>query len=91
MAATATISGSSLDKAQQNGVVIGLKDEAPNTAIERLDIDVLLTQEPDTFNLFLLALAKVQEDGTDKMSFKQIAGELSWRLQCEPSESQLIY
>ncbi|KAF4627308.1 hypothetical protein G7Y89_g10846 [Cudoniella acicularis] len=62
-----------LKKAQQDGVVIGLAKVA-NVA-PRLDIDVLLLNEPDTFNLFLLALINIQKkDPKDIMGYYQIAG-----------------
>ncbi|KAK5655046.1 hypothetical protein OQA88_5945 [Cercophora sp. LCS_1] len=39
----------------------------------RMDIDVLLTTRPDTFNLFLLAMQKFQED-KDLLGYFSIAG-----------------
>ena len=50
--------------------------------VPRLDIDVLLKQHPDTFNLFLLALRELQQEKPgqnpplwqDKMSYYQLAG-----------------
>jgi len=44
----------SVRRAQDKGVVVGLK-EATNEVRKRVDVDVLLKDEPDTFNLFLLA------------------------------------
>ena len=62
-----------LNQAQRDGVVIGLKDVAG--VVPRLDVDQLLLQEPDTFNLFLLALQNLQqEDTSDIMGYYQIAG-----------------
>lgn len=60
-----------LSQAHTNGVVIGLA--GTGNVVSRLDIDQLLTREPLTFNLFLLALAKLQTQ-PDKMGFFQIAG-----------------
>lgn len=58
-----------------SGVVRGLQSQG---IYPRQDIDVLLYNEPDTFNLFLLALQDLQEKTPwqDKMSFYQIAGML---------------
>ena len=62
-----------LRKAQENGVVIGLK--GINGVIPRMDIDLLLLQEPDTFNLFLLAFQAIQDEPASKMmGYFQIAG-----------------
>ena len=36
----------------------GLKDFG---VVPRLDVDVLLSDEPDTFNLFLIALSELQD------------------------------
>ena len=60
-----------LSQAHANGVVIGLLGSG--SVVARLDIDQLLTREPLTFNLFLLALAKLQTQ-PDKMGYFQIAG-----------------
>jgi tyrosinase len=62
-----------LNQAQKDGVVVGLKDVAG--VVPRLDVDQLLLQEPDTFNLFLLALQSLQEDDSSNiMGYYQIAG-----------------
>lgn len=63
-----------LQKAQEKGIVVGLKDVA--NIVPRLDIDVLLVQKPQTFNLFILAFDKLQRESTstDKMGYFQIAG-----------------
>ncbi|KAL8792906.1 MAG: hypothetical protein Q9195_004483 [Heterodermia aff. obscurata] len=66
----------SLDEAQRKGIVLGLKD-ATGQLRERLDIDELLFRHPKTFNLFLLALAELQDEtksNKDKMGWFQIAG-----------------
>jgi hypothetical protein len=65
-----------LDRADELGLVVGLKHL--NTIVARQDIDVLLQNEPDTFNLFLLAFKDLSEDpdwDTHSMSFWQIAGQ----------------
>ena len=67
---------SNLDKAQADGVVIGLGKVTKNIA-NRLDIDVLLTQDPQVFNLLILALHDVQKDEGEiqnKMHWFQVAG-----------------
>ena len=70
-----------LKQAQKDGVVLGLKNVSG--IIPRVDIDVLLSEQPDTFNLFLLALEALQshvdpkteeELKQDKMGYFQIAG-----------------
>ena len=63
-----------LQKAQEKGIVVGLKDVA--NIVPRLDIDVLLVQKPQTFNLFILAFDKLQRESTstEKMGYFQIAG-----------------
>ena len=43
------------------GVVVGMKQLAGDVR-PRVDIDVLLTSQPDTFNLFLQALGALQQD-----------------------------
>lgn len=48
-----------LKEANAAGVVLGLK--AISNVIPRKDIDVLIRDDPDAFNLFLLALAALQE------------------------------
>ena len=65
-----------LKKAQADGVLVGLKDVAG--VVPRLDVDLLLLNEPDTFNLFLLALQSLQSEkgSEDKMGYFQIAGPL---------------
>ncbi|KAF4334818.1 tyrosinase precursor (monophenol monooxygenase) [Fusarium beomiforme] len=51
-----------LDQAHKDGVVLGLRDVGVG---ERLDIDVMLMTQPDTFNLFLIALMEVQGKKVD--------------------------
>lgn len=75
-----------LNEAHDKGVVLGLRDVAG--VGERLDIDVMLTTQPDTFNLFLIAMMELQGQNPlgstpdpsfkskDKMSYFQLAGML---------------
>ena len=76
-----------LDEAHKRGVVVGLRDVAG--VAPRLDIDVLLLNHADTFNLLLIALMELKaenlpweiDDGfkvkkADKMSYFQLAGIL---------------
>ena len=68
----------SLDEAQKKGIVLGL-NVATVQLRERLDVDELLSRYPKTFNLFLLALAELQDEtksNNDKMGWFQIAGRL---------------
>ncbi|KAF5558860.1 tyrosinase precursor (monophenol monooxygenase) [Fusarium phyllophilum] len=46
-----------LEKAHEDGVVLGLAGFGTG---QRLDIDVMLTEQPDTFNLYLIALMELQ-------------------------------
>ena len=65
-----------LQDAHKHGILLGLK--GVSGIKERLDIDVLLVKHPQTFNLFLLALDKIQNDPDDsnlKMSYFQLAGK----------------
>ena len=65
-----------LRQATRDGVVVGLREVA---GIEpRRDIDWLLLNQPDTFNLFLLALKELQDDPDSEklMGYYQIAGKL---------------
>ncbi|CVL09423.1 related to tyrosinase precursor (monophenol monooxygenase) [Fusarium proliferatum] len=77
-----------INKAHKEGAVIGLHEVAG--VGERLDIDVMLMTQPDTFNLFLIALMELQDmknkditwtpdpgysfTSDDIMSWYQIAG-----------------
>ena len=73
------MSSKALDDAQRDGVVIGLSD-ATGSIVDRVDIDLLLTKEPKTFNLFMIALSELQSKGLnshepkDKMHYFQVAG-----------------
>ena len=53
-----------LKQAHNDGVLLGLKNVAG--VVPRLDVDVMLMTQPDTFNLFLLALRVLQNDGLSK-------------------------
>lgn len=74
-----------LDKAHKEGLVVGLKEVAG--VAPRIDIDLLLLNHPDIFNLLLIALKELKGEDVpwpidkdfevkkdDKMSFYQIAG-----------------
>ena len=63
-----------LIQAQKDGVVVGLKDVAG--IVPRLEIDQLLLERPDTFNLLLLALGELMDDpdASKKMGYYQLAG-----------------
>ncbi|KAF2205503.1 Di-copper centre-containing protein [Delitschia confertaspora ATCC 74209] len=65
----------SIDQAQEQGVVIGLKDVTGNVS-PRKDIDWQIVNQPEAFNIFLIALWELQQEGeTDnKMSYYQVAG-----------------
>ncbi|KAJ1326981.1 tyrosinase [Microdochium nivale] len=54
-----------LDEAHKQGIVLGL---ASFGVKQRVDIDVMLTEQPDTFNLFLIALMELQ--GMDKLPWQ---------------------
>jgi hypothetical protein len=63
-----------LEQANKDGLIIGL---GHLKTVTRWDIDYLLLNAPDTFNLFVLALKALQEDPnwkTNPMSYFQIAG-----------------
>lgn len=65
----------SIAQAQANGVVVGLK--SVSEVKPRREIDDLVVNEPDVFNLFLLALESLQKSqgGKEaKMSYFAIAG-----------------
>ena len=52
-----------INQAQKDGVVLGLKAVAG--VAQRMDIDKLLHDLPDTFNLFCLALIDLMNDTED--------------------------
>jgi hypothetical protein len=63
-------------EAQRAGVVLGLPD-VDGKHVPRRDVDDLLLNEPDTFNLFLLALIDLKKDSNrdEKMGYYQLAGK----------------
>jgi tyrosinase len=61
-------------QALEASVVVDMKQlTGLNENVARVDIDVLLTESPDTFNLFLLALEDMQKDDT-LVGWFQVAG-----------------
>ncbi|KAI9663307.1 MAG: hypothetical protein M1831_002591 [Alyxoria varia] len=74
--------------AHKKGIVVGLKGVSDVPVVPRRDIDVLLKDQPQTFNLFIIALYELQQnkaiddkyvnlkDSTDdpRMTYFQIAG-----------------
>lgn len=84
-----------LDDAHRDGVVVGLASEC-EAPIARQDIDAMLLNQPDTFNLMVIAFLEIMDvkvpwdidEGykvtkDDKFSFYQMAGM--------PSENAKIY
>lgn len=61
------------------GVVVGMK-ELTGQVHSRVDIDVLLVSQPDTFNLFLQALAKLQEN-PKLLGYYELAGKIKSKYQ----------
>ncbi|KAM7189411.1 hypothetical protein V8F20_010141 [Naviculisporaceae sp. PSN 640] len=63
-------------KASESGVVVDMKSlTGLDQNVERVDIDVLLTEHPDTFNLFLQALDDMQNDKPESIvGYFQLAG-----------------
>ncbi|KAF5681684.1 tyrosinase precursor (monophenol monooxygenase) [Fusarium circinatum] len=57
-----------INKAHKEGAVIGLYEVAG--VGERLDIDVMLMTQPDTFNLFLIALMELQDMKKEEITWK---------------------
>ncbi len=58
------------------GVVVGVGALNNDEVRPRLDIDVMIAKQPDTFNLFLLALIELKAD-TSKLGFFALAGKSS--------------
>lgn len=56
------------------GVVFGLGAMNNDEIRSRVDIDVMISKQPDTFNLFLLALLDLQAD-TSKLGYFSLAGK----------------
>lgn len=78
-----------LQQAHKDGVVVGLSGVNGSEPVDRLDIDVLLLNHPDTFNLLLIAFKELKGEpvpwnidegyeasNADKMYWYQIAGKL---------------
>ena len=61
-----------LDDANDQGLVVGLV--STNQVVNRFDIDELQANDPLAFNLYLLALRRIQGEFPDKLGFAQIAG-----------------
>lgn len=68
----------SIESAQEDGVVVGLKDISG--VQPRLEIDDLMVNHPDVFNLFILALQQIMQDESNgaqnKMNYFEVAGRL---------------
>jgi len=67
-----------LEQAQKEGRVIGLKD-VTKRALNRTDIDLMVKNQPDTFNLYLRALEYMQDEKLSqgyKMNWFEISGTL---------------
>ena len=63
-----------LEQAHKQRIVVGLRKATG--LLSRLDVDVLLHDHPDTFNLFLIALSELQNaPNDDPMGYFQIAGK----------------
>lgn len=75
----------SLSEAQNDGIVIGLR--SVSGVYPRREIDDLVKNEPDMFNLFVLAMESLQHDET-KMGFFQVSGQSTAPLlddKCKPT------
>ena len=70
-----------LRRAQKDGTVIGL--QAVSGTLPRQEIDQFLLDDPDAFNLFLLALRELQDESeaTKLMNYFRIAGKSLWVMQ----------
>lgn len=73
------MASTSIESAQKDGVVVGLKDVSG--VQPRLEIDDLMVNHPDVFNLFILALQQIMQDEStgvqNKMNYFEVAGRLS--------------
>jgi hypothetical protein len=76
-----------LKAAQEGFYVIGLQDVTGITGLRR-DIDDLALNEPEAFNVFIIAFTKLQDPSSQRtnnpMSYFQIAGglpDLTFQLQ----------
>lgn len=64
----------SIQDAQRDGFVVGLN--AVSGVQPRRELDDLMTNDPDVFNLFILALTSMMKANVDdKMGYFRIAGE----------------
>ncbi|EGP85593.1 uncharacterized protein MYCGRDRAFT_94308 [Zymoseptoria tritici IPO323] len=70
------MASTSIESAQKDGVVVGLKDVSG--VQPRLEIDDLMVNHPDVFNLFILALQQIMQDEStgvqNKMNYFEVAG-----------------
>jgi len=66
-----------LREANKAGVIKGLL--GVSGVKPRLDIDVMIHDQPKTFNLFILALQRIQTPGYEPcpMRFAELAGKIS--------------
>jgi tyrosinase len=55
------------------GIVFGVGALQNDEIRARLDVDVMISKQPDTFNLFLLALMDLRQDSS-KLGYFQLAG-----------------
>ena len=62
-----------LNQAKADRVVLDLGSKVPNSAIHRQDIDNFMLNDPPAFNLYLLAIRKLQSQ-SDVLGYFQIAG-----------------
>lgn len=72
---------------QAKGIVAGLASAPDAKPLPRYEIDDLMAKHPDTFNLFLLALERLQDENEGKkknkwMSYFEVAGSTPIRF-CE--------
>lgn len=66
-----------LKEATDAGIVKGLRDISG--VKPRLDIDVMIRDQPDTFNLFILALDKMQKPDfqPSRLRYAEISGNIT--------------
>ena len=70
-------------KANKEAIILGLGD-ATGEVCPRRDIDWMIVNQPDTFNLFALAFEAIQNaPKEDLMGFFQIAGMFRLSLHCK--------
>lgn len=79
-------SNASLPDAHGAGIVTGLRDVSG--ILPRRELDDLMTNDPDVFNLYILALDKLQKaDVDDKMGYFRIAGRHGVHQRCHGQSS----